>query len=293
MNAEGELEFDEVIYRLTAAATKNVQEVNLDSVLAVMRGDSLKAGEGFSALNIYHSMALEMHLVIPGNCWIRGSGMNIELQGDLWMYKDHDVDPTINGAIQTRQGEVAFLGKRFEVTEGQIRFEGPISNPQLDVTAKYEPPSATSAEPVQIHVYGTVTETRFEFIGMTPEEAVAALTGLGAGGPGLLSQEQITSVATGTATGQLTGMVGKWAGLDVFEYRPGTEPGSNLAGGSLEVGTYVTERLFVRVTQPIEKAETGQSVTVEYRLLDWLKLRAQQEAQQNSAFDLLIQFDWR
>ena len=88
-------------------------------------------------------------------------------------------------------------------------------------------------------------------------------------------------------------MVGKWAGLDVFKYRPGTEPGSNLAGGSLEVGTYVTERLFVRVTQPIEKAETGQSVTVEYRLLDWLKLRAQQEAQQNSAFDLLIQFDWR
>ena len=294
LHAQGELEFDEVIYRLSASATKTLEEVNLDSVLAVMRGDTVSANEpGFSPSNIYRSMSHELHLIIPGNCWVRGSGMNIELTGDLWMYKDNGVDPTINGVIQTRQGDVTFLGKRFEVTSGTIRFEGPIGDPQLDITAEHTPPSTTtSANPLKVHVFGTVTETRFEFVGMTPEEAVNALLGGGAGGSPL-SAEQIQSAATGTATGQLSGMIGKWAGLDVFEYRPGTGEGNNLSGGSLEVGTYVTERLFVRVTQPIEQAKTGQSVSVEYRLLDWLKLRAAQEASQNSALDLLIQLDWR
>jgi len=272
-----------------------VEEVNLDSVLTVLRGDSTAAGPNpFSPTAIYKSMANELHLVVPGNCWIRGSGMNIELTGDMWMYKDHGADPTINGSIQTRQGQVSLLGKRFEVTAGNIRYEGPITNPQLDVTAEYKSATTTTASvPLRVHVYGTMTETRFEFQGMTNEEAVQVLLGTGPGGAGLLSQDQIQKTASGAATGQLTSLVGNWAGLDVFEYRPGTGPGNNLTSGSLEVGSYVTERLFVKVTQPIETGQIGQTVTVEYRLLDWLKLRGQQEAKQSSAFDLLIQLDWR
>ncbi len=293
LDVRGELEFDEVVYHLTAAAQKNVEEINLDSVLTVMRGDSAAAGPNpFSTDAIYKSMANELHLVIPGNCWVRGGGMNIELAGELWMYKDYGVDPTINGSIQTRQGEVSLLSRRFEVTSGNITFEGPISNPTLDVTAEYRPPNATTASaPLRVHVFGTMTETRFEFQGMTNEEAINALLG---GGSSPLSQEQLQATASGAAAGQLSGLVGNWSGLDVFQYRPGTGPGgSSLTSGSLEVGSYVTERLFVRVTQPIETGQIGQTVSVEYRLLDWLKLRAQQEAKQASAFDLLIQFDWR
>jgi len=74
----------------------------------------------------------------------------------------------------------------------------------------------------------------------------------------------------------------------VLEYKPGTGEGNAVTSGTLEVGSYVTERLFVRVRQPVETGETQQAVTVEYRLLDWLKLRAMQEAQQSSAFDVVI-----
>ncbi len=294
LDARGELEFDEVIYHLTSAAQKNVEEINLDSVLTVMRGDSAAAGPNpFSPYAIYRSMANELHLFIPGNCWVRGSGMNIELTGDLWMYKDYGMDPTINGSIQTRQGDVSLFGKRFEVVDGKITFEGPINNPTLDVTAEYKPPSTTTAStPLRVHVFGTMTETRFEFQGMTNEEAIQALLG-GSGGGGLLSQAELQKTASGAAAGQLSSLVGQWAGLDVLEYRPSTGPGNNLTSGSLEVGSYVTERLFVRVTQPIETGQIGQTVTIEYRLLDWLKLRAQQEARQASAFDLLFQLDWR
>ncbi|MFZ5433559.1 MAG: translocation/assembly module TamB domain-containing protein, partial [Calditrichota bacterium] len=100
------------------------------------------------------------------------------------------------------------------------------------------------------------------------------------------------AVASG-ATSQLSGLVGQWAGLDVFEYKAGEGGLSNLSGGSLEVGTYVTDRIFVRVKQPIEVTQSGQEVTIEYRLLDWLKLIAQQNGTTSSSLNLLMQVDWR
>jgi autotransporter translocation and assembly factor TamB len=294
LHAQGDLKFDEIIYHLTDASTKSIEEVNIDSVLAVMRGDTAAAKESpFSPTAIYRSMSTELHLSIPGNCWVRGNGMNIELGGELWMYKDNGVNPTISGSIQTRQGKVVILSRRFEVTSGQISFEGPIGDPQIDVLAEYKPPEqSTAIQTLRVHVYGTVQETRMEFEGVTTEEAVLMLLGTGGGSN---TAQMVEQTATGAATGQLTNFVGAMAGLDVFEYRPGSADGS-LTGGTLEVGSYVTERLFVRVKQPVETGGTGQAgrvVNVEYRLLDWLKLRAERDATGASALDLLLQVDWR
>jgi autotransporter translocation and assembly factor TamB len=104
---------------------------------------------------------------------------------------------------------------------------------------------------------------------------------------------KMENVLTTAASSQLSGMVGRLAGLDVFEFRPGEGGLSNLTGGALEIGTYVTNRLFVQVLQPIKTTQTGQKVSIEYRLLDWLKLRAQQTGRESSALDLYLQFDWR
>ncbi len=166
-----------------------------------------------------------------------------------------------------------------------------------------EPRLAAQGTNIVVRIHGSMKRTQVELSGtdatgaeMTPAQVIAVLTlgrmaesGLGSAS----ATGELSSALTMAATGQLSGMVGRWAGLDVFEFRTGEGGLSNLSSGTLEVGTYVTDRLFVRVLQPIQTTQSGQEVSVEYRLLDWLKLRAQQSGKESSAFDLLFQIDWR
>ncbi|MBL0063093.1 MAG: translocation/assembly module TamB domain-containing protein [bacterium] len=92
-------------------------------------------------------------------------------------------------------------------------------------------------------------------------------------------------------------MVSKASGLDVFEFRPGPGGLNDLSSGQLELGTYVTDRLFIRVFQSIEDPRAGQKVSIDYRLLDWMKITAEQESKtqstSSSSFTVYLQFEWR
>lgn len=302
LTARGSVRTDHVFYRITQATTKSIEDIDLDAELAKLRGDTVVSG--FLLSELYIPMAHELMLEIPGNCWLRGSGMNIELSGKLWLMKESGYDPSINGEITVREGRVQFLGKALRVTEGTVRYDGQVDNPTLDIRAT-SPQLAAQGTEIEVRIYGPLANTQVELTGtdpdgqsMTPDQVVLALF-MGrwrAGGSGVGLGPTSTAVegaAANAATSQLSGLIGQWAGLDVFEYRPGEGGLGDLSSGLLEVGTYVTDRLFIRVIQPVEQLQTGQEVSVEYRLLSWLKLRAQQNGTRSSAFDLFIQVDWR
>lgn len=302
LDARGNIELQEVLYRITQATTKQVEEIDLKAELARMRGDSAEAP--FMLSRFYSPMAHQLRIELPGNCWVKGGGVNLELAGDLRLYKDANARPTINGDVAVREGGgVSFLGREMRVQSGTVRYEGPIEDPTVDIIA-YLPRPPMGVDSITAHVYGTLLNTRIELRGksssgeeMTPDSIAIAL--LGSGVRLFQSSEQgsiagkMENVLTSAASSQLSNMVGQLAGLDVFEFRPGEGGLSDLSGGSLEVGTYVTDRLFVQVLQPIKTTQTGQKVSIEYRLFRWLKLRAQQSGRESSAFDLYLQFDWR
>jgi autotransporter translocation and assembly factor TamB len=211
--------------------------------------------------------------------------------------------PTLNGEVTVREGgRVEFLGRELRVLSGSVRYEGPIDDPALDIVA-YLPRPPAGVDSITAHVYGSLLHMRFELRGrttagdeMSPDSVVMTLL---TSGVNLFQSDSVSvagkmeNVLTTAASSQLSGMVGRLAGLDVLEFHAGAGGLSNLASGSLEIGTYVTNRLFVQVLQPIKTTQTGQKVSIEYRLLDWLKLRAQQTGRESSAFDLYLQFDWR
>ena len=114
------------------------------------------------------------------------------------------------------------------------------------------------------------------------------------GGSTLASHEEEGSTlgetaATGLSAG-VSGLVSQALGLEVFEYRPGS---GGLTQGELEVGTYVTDNLFVSIIQSMEEEETGQEVILEYQLLPWLRFRGTREAHGHSGFDLFFHWEWR
>ncbi|MCX6601193.1 MAG: translocation/assembly module TamB domain-containing protein [bacterium] len=301
LNADGRLELSDVLYRITQASSKQVEEIDLKAEIARMRGDTTQAP--FLLSRFYRPMSHRLNISLPGNCWVRGGGVNLELQGSLWLYKDSGSPPTLNGEVTVREGgSVEFLGRELRALSGSVRYEGPLDDPAVDILA-YLPRPPAGVDSITAHVYGTLLHTRIELRGrtsagdeMTPDSVVMKLV---ASGVNLFQSDSVSvagkmeNVLTTAASSQLSGMVGRLAGLDVFEFRPGEGGLSNLAGGSLEIGTYVTNRLFVQVLQPIKTTQTGQKVSIEYRLLNWLKLRAQQTGRESSAFDLYLQFDWR
>ncbi|MDD5088645.1 MAG: translocation/assembly module TamB domain-containing protein [bacterium] len=302
LTARGNVQTDHVLYRITQATTKTIEDIDLDAELAKLRGDT--AEPGFLLSELYIPMSHELVVDVPGNCWLRGNGVNIELSGKLWLTKSPGLDPSIVGDIAVREGRLQFLGKALRVTEGTVRYDGPVDNPTLDIRAT-SPQLTAQGTTIEVRIYGPLAETQVELTGtdpdgqsMTPDQVILALF-MGrwrAGGSGVglgPTSAAVEGAAANAATSQLSGLIGQWAGLDVFEYRPGEGGLGDLSSGSLEVGTYVTDRLFMRVIQPVEQLQTGQEVSVEYRLLNWLKLRAQQNGTQSSAFDLFMQVDWR
>jgi autotransporter translocation and assembly factor TamB len=298
LDASGTLTVLEGYYRITQSATKNIETVNLDSVLAVMRGDTIE--QGFNADAFYHSAAHHLTISMPGNFWIRGGGVNLELSGDLLLDKLHHQPASADGRIAIRQGAVKFYGKELRVAENSaLTFVGPPTSPTMDITAVYKGVDKSGAFEVQTNVTGTPDVTQLAFSGtradgtaLTEAEAITYLLGLQDAG-NLNAEEQAISAASG----QISDIVGRASKLDVFEFRPGEGGLSDLSSGSLEVGTYITDRLFVRVLQPIETIQSGQSVSIDYRLLDWLKLSAEQMSQssgdQVSSFVVYLQFEWR
>ncbi|MFZ5433028.1 MAG: translocation/assembly module TamB domain-containing protein, partial [Calditrichota bacterium] len=155
LEAQGRIQLNEVLYRITQAATKTIEEIDLEAELAKLSGDTAQPVVLLS--EIYRSMSHELELEIPGNCWLRGGGMNIELSGQLWLYKVRDYDPTISGEIRVREGRVQFLGKEFIVDSDNsvVRYEGPIDNPTIDLQADYRQLEAKGIL-IHVHVYGSM-----------------------------------------------------------------------------------------------------------------------------------------
>ncbi len=282
LKADGRIKLLAAEYRINPAAGKDLELINLERELGLAPEDT--AG-GFNPSQIYRWMSHAIHVEIPGNAWIRGNGANLELYGDLWVNKDRNYDPTINGEINVREdvSRVSLLGREFRVKSGVVRFAGPIADPAVDITAQRE---FEDGRRYEITITGTVNNMKTSVGG-------DSLAGILKGE--LQSAAGVQSTATSLATSQLSSLVGGLSGLNVFNFRPGAGGGvEGLTTGSLEVGTYVTDRLFVRVLQPVEAQTGGQVVTLEYGLLQWLKLRTTQQGLNGSAaLELLFQFDWR
>ncbi|MBK6764972.1 MAG: translocation/assembly module TamB [bacterium] len=299
LHAAGNLTITEGLYRITQSATKTIEPINMDSVLAELRGDSLE--QGFNPDAFYLSMGHDVTVSIPGNFWIRGSGLNTELSGNLKLEKDAYQDPTANGKIAIRKGTVKFYGQELSIQDNStLSFDGPVGEPDLDITAIYTGiERARGPFDVTVHLTGTPDNSAAAFSGkfangavMSEDEAVQRLLPF-IGNTGGTAEQAVAEAASG----QVSDIVSKASGLDVFEFRPGEEGLNDLSTGQLEIGTYVTDRLFIRVYQPVDDIRAGQKVSVDYRLLDWMKFTAEQTSAKKedtgTSFTIYMQFEWR
>ena len=183
----------------------------------------------------------------------------------------------------------ACWARNIHVTQGAVVFNGPIGNPQLAVTAEQQ---LEEGGTISVGVSGTVADMQVSLGGTS----ALAIRWVPKGPPALspastaafghrrFESEQQGQSRRPARRGQrrrrraARGAGGRSGRLRHFQIPLGPGDVEDLFSGSLEVGTYVTDRLFVRVLQPVRTRQSGQEVSLEYRLLEWLKVRAQQSA---------------
>ncbi len=242
-----------------------------------------------STFDFYTALALDINLELERNMWLRSNSspaLDIQFTGDLDMQKAKGADLQIFGNIEVipERSRITQLGKRFRIENGSLTFNGPATDPVLDVEAHYTVPNDDVT--IILQVKGHLDDLEEAPLSSDPpmeltdilsylafgRSARESLQFSGSGGETLARD-----IALGQATGYLEGLAGAELGFDVFEIEQrGTET-------RLTAGKYLTQRLFVSVSQPISFNEstelsdaTIREITAEFELIQHLLLKLTQ-----------------
>jgi hypothetical protein len=236
-----------------------------------------------------------LQLSVGSDAWLRGRQMNVELAGDISVdYDRRAQNLVLNGSLQAVRGtyrlEYGFLARVFEVQNGTVEFPGtPGMDPNLSIRAVYT--ARTGDQPIDIsaEVTGTLTSPRvrltsdvqppisesdlasYLFFG-APTTAFASGSSTGGGvfsglGRSVLEASGLGLFAGGLQTlGQSVGLV-DYVGLTAAEASPARDTGIGgfLSGTRIELGRYITPRLFLIYTQPLNSTARDPGIRLEWR----------------------------
>lgn len=203
---------------------------------------------------------LDLTLSVPGDLWLRRSGLELELGGDLRLLRESaeavTAQPRADGELSLRQGNAKFLGRRFDVERGIVTFFGEQApDPALDLLLS----SQLGDTKVLIAVGGTAKAPTFA-LSSEPEksenEILALLLSGGAseqGGEDPGAQQQMRAAATALLSSlgvsRLQSGITWGGGFDQLEYRPGAEG----QRGALMLGKYLSPRLLLQYEQSLSE----------------------------------------
>jgi len=188
---------------------------------------------------------LDILLSAPGRIFIRGRGLDAELQGNLKVVGT-TADPQAIGAFSLKRGQLDILTRRLVFSRGSATFDGSLT-PLIDFAAN----TTVNDTTITVTVSGSADDPEIAFSSSPdlPQDEVLALLLFGKS-VGNLSATQIASLAAAIAT--LTGgsdsgplaTLRKSLGLDAIDINTDGEDGPSVA-----VGKYINDNIYLGVEQ--------------------------------------------
>jgi translocation and assembly module TamB len=220
----------------------------------------------------------------------KGYGLDGKLAGAL-MFKSRAPEPLqASGAIRVVEGDYAAYGQKLKVSQGTVRFIGPLNNPGLDMLAIRETGEITAG----VQVTGTARNPRVALYSkpdMPDAEKLSWLVfghGLSKVGEQQFGLLQVAASAL-LSQGQSSSLqrdIAQRLGIDTFDVRSGT--GEDVASTVVSVG----KRLSSKATLSYEQSVNGLSevVKVIYQLKPAIRFEASTGSQ--SGFDAFYSHDF-
>ena len=246
--------------------------------------------------DVYQALTIDIEIELGRDTWIRSRTnpeMNVQFDGTLDLTKIPFGEQEIFGSIEVNpdRSYITQFGKRFEINQGTITFNGSATDPILNFEARYEVPSRRGQEnavTVFMDIEGTLETLELTLRSEPTMELTDMVSYVVTGQPasealqlGGLGNQSAESIAVSSGVGLLSNAIESLVQesgleLDVIQI----EPMDNARGATITAGKYVTPRIFTAVSQPIGAAdadgstnEQGTVVTLELELLDSLLLR--------------------
>ncbi|MBX2820877.1 MAG: translocation/assembly module TamB [Rhodothermaceae bacterium] len=246
--------------------------------------------------DVYEALTMDIEIELGRDTWIRSRSnpeMNVQFDGVLDLTKRPYGEQEIVGSIEVNpdRSYITQFGKRFEITQGTITFNGSATDPILNFEARYEVPSRLGQEnavTVFMDIEGTLETLELTLRSDPTMELTDMVSYVVTGQPasealqlGGLGSQSAESIALSSGVGLLSNAIESLVQesgleLDVIQI----EPLDNARGATITAGKYVTPRIFTAVSQPIGAAnadgstsEQGTIVTIELELIDSLLLR--------------------
>ena len=220
-------------------------------------------------------IALDLGVRAQNRVFVDGRGLSSEWKAYVNVSGDTNV-PRVEGKAEIIKGTFQFAGRPFNLEKGEITFDGGKEiDPRLDVLASREDDDIT----VGVRVRGLASDPQISLQSSPslPQEDVLARILFGKPVADLtyveLAQlgESIASLSGkgfGGGGRGLFGSVRQSLGVDVLSVDTGSIAGTatddeEAAGPSLTVGKYVTNRVYVGVTQGTDEDSTAVEVEVD------------------------------
>lgn len=202
---------------------------------------------------------------------VSGMGLSSEWRMDLTV-GGQAAAPKIVGRADLVRGTYDFAGRRFDLSEGALRFDGSVpANPTLDIKAE----ASLSDLDATIDIGGTSLnpEIRFSSTPSLPEDEILSRILFGSSITSLSAPEALQlAAAVGSLQGGGGGLdpinaVRKAAGLDRLRILP-ADPTTG-QGTSIGVGKYLTRKIYVEL---ITDGQGYSATQLEYQITRWLSL---------------------
>jgi translocation and assembly module TamB len=216
---------------------------------------------------ILTGLTLDARLHIPGNVWVKGLGVNVELKGDLTAGKKPEKTIIINGELTTIRGFYEFKRKTFRIERGKVQFIGlPEPDPLLDIQAAYHIDEVA----IYLVVGGSLSKITLSLNSnpsMDETDIMAYLlfgkpvNKLGRSESNKYQQMALDFFGAGV-TAKLKQVLGKKFSLDVIALE-GTSTG--FGAGTLSLGKYISPRIFVTYKH-VMGLESKNQVEAEYEI---------------------------
>ncbi len=275
--------------------------VKKDSIITTdIQKSKLKKRENSSAF--FKDLTGRVKLDIPRNTWIRSKDMNLELRGEVDVVKTGPFFE-IFGNIEINRGHYILYGKKLNINEGEIIFQGGEEiDPMLNFNATYTfRDDKKEKRELDLTVTGLLSDPTIEFFLdeelVTESEAVSILIfgktieEMGYSSQNGLVSSMGSSMAAQVVTAQLSKTLGSRFNLDMIEVTA-TE---NWQSAAFAVGKYIGNDLFVTYQRGFGETEgdeiTPETITLEYELNRILFLRLQSGSSKTSGFDVILKFE--
>ncbi|MDX1547126.1 MAG: translocation/assembly module TamB [Rhodothermales bacterium] len=245
-----------------------------------------------STFDLYEAMTLDLDVQMERDVWLRSRknpDMNIQFTGELDLTKAPYAEERIFGTIEVipERSYLQEFGRRFNLESGTLTFNGPATNPYLDLAARYDVRSRGSQGTeiaITLGVEGRLDDLDLELTSNPPTDQTNIVSYLATGRPAdkAFRLGGTLDVGTDLALSQLTNVIenaaGSELGLDVIEIRQ-----EGLQGATITAGKYLSRKFYASVSWPINFSESateagtpsssGREFTVEYELFYWLLAR--------------------